>query len=101
MAQKNFPNGLRVYSPRAGAPSFLICNIAIDVRDLHLWLDNNADAEGKIRLDVKLSKEGKMYAEKNDYRKPPQPLNNPNDILTPKKEIMYPADEINPADIPF
>lgn len=101
MAQKNFPNGLRVYSPRAGAPSFLICNIAIDVRDLHLWLDNNADAEGKILLDVKMSKNMKMYAEKNEYRKPAQPVINPNDILPPKNEIQYPSDELHPDDIPF
>jgi hypothetical protein len=66
MASDNkFVDGLRVYSPRDGAPDFVICNLVINVQELAAWL---ARQSGDVRVDVKRSRNDKLYASVNDWR---------------------------------
>jgi hypothetical protein len=66
MASDNkFVDGLRVYSPRDGAPDFVICNLVINVQELAAWL---ARQSGDVRVDVKRSRNDKLYASVNDWK---------------------------------
>lgn len=66
MASDNkFVDGLRVYSPRDGAPDFVICNLVINVQELTAWL---AGQSGDVRVDVKRSRNDKLYASVNDWK---------------------------------
>lgn len=66
MADKEFVNGLIVKGPRDGAPDFVKCAISIKRVDLGNWL--RTKDEEWINLDVKVSKDGKWYAEVNNWK---------------------------------
>ena len=74
MADKIFPEGIRVFSPRQGAPDFVKGSIVITPNDLITWLKTKADLlseyEGKkqLKLDLLTSKEGKLYLAVNNYQ---------------------------------
>ena len=63
--ETKFVDGLRVYAPRDGAPDFVICNLVINVQELTAWL---AGQSGDVRVDVKRSRNGKLYASVNDWK---------------------------------
>ena len=67
MAEKEFPKGLMVRMPREGAPEFLKFSISIKRAEFGNWLREKKDQEW-INLDVKVSKEGKLYAEVNNWK---------------------------------
>ena len=66
MAEKEFVNGMIVKEPRNGAPEWLKLNISIKRMDLLKWLGERQDEW--VNLDVKMSKNGKMYAEVNNWK---------------------------------
>ena len=66
MAEKEFVNGLIVKAPRDGAPEWLKFSISIKRKDLGNWLREKQ--EEWINVDVKMSKNGKMYAEVNNWK---------------------------------
>lgn len=80
MSEKKFVNGLIIKAPRDNAPDFVKCSISIKRKDLGNWL--REQTEDWINLDVKVSKEGKWYAEVNEWK--------------PKKQ----ADDGRVADVP-
>lgn len=63
--EAKFVDGLRVYAPKQGAPSFIIANLVVNVAELQGWL---AQRSGEVRIDIKESRGGKYYASENDYR---------------------------------
>jgi hypothetical protein len=63
--ETKFVDGLRVYAPRDGAPDFVICNLVINVQELTAWL---AGQSGDVRVDVKRSRNEKLYASVNDWK---------------------------------
>jgi hypothetical protein len=63
--ETKFVDGLRVYAPRDGAPDFVICNLVINVQELAGWL---AGQSGDVRVDVKRSRNDKLYASVNDWK---------------------------------
>lgn len=71
MADKEFVNGLIVKAPREGAPDFVKASISIKRKDLGNWLREKND--DWINLDVKESRDGKWYAEVNNWK----PTNTP------------------------
>jgi len=66
MSEKQFADGLMVFAPNENAPDFVKCNISIDRKKLGNWLRNKSD--DKIKLDVKVGKSGKWYAEVNTWK---------------------------------
>jgi len=71
MSEPEFVNGLIVKAPHEKAPDFVKCAISIRREELITWLTaKNGDW---INLDVKESKNGKWYAQVNDWK----PENNP------------------------
>ena len=66
MSDKKFVNGLIIKAPSDKAPDFIKCRISIKRKDLGNWL--REQNEDWINLDVKVSKDGKWYAEVNDWK---------------------------------
>lgn len=73
MADKVFPEGVRVFKPRNGAPTYVKGSIVITPNDFVAWLKANPDLlseyKGKkqVSLDIMESKEGKYYLSVNTH----------------------------------
>jgi len=63
--EAKFVDGMRVYAPRENAPDFVIADIVIEHDDFVDWL---ADRGDKVRITIKRSRGGKLYASENDYK---------------------------------
>ena len=66
---KNFADGLRFELPGPKAPTWVKGKISIKVDAFTNWLAQNMDEKGWVNLDVKESKGGNIYVEKNDWKK--------------------------------
>jgi len=66
MSDKEFVNGLIVKAPKDKAPDFVKAAISIKREELITWLTGKSDEW--INLDVKESKNGKWYAEVNNWK---------------------------------
>ena len=85
MSDKEFVDGLLVKAPHEKAPDFVKCSISIKRKDLGNWLRQKED--DWINIDVKVSQNGKWYAEVNTWK--PE-----------KKEETLPDDDFSDS-IPF
>lgn len=94
MADKQFVDGLIVKPPHERAPDFVKCSISIKRKDLGNWLRGKDD--DWINLDVKVSQQGKWYAEVNTW-KPEKQREPGSDDDKPSK----PANDFYDDDIPF
>jgi hypothetical protein len=95
MNEKTFPKGLIVKPPHAKAPDFIKCGISIKREEFIAWLE---DQDGDwINLDVKESKQGKWYAQTNDW-KPDRSKEKPSDDPKPLKGG---DDFVDDQEIPF
>ena len=61
-----FPEGIRVYAPRAGAPDFVKGAMVIDTAKAIAWLQQQGP---EVRLDIKEGQKG-YYAQINTYQCP-------------------------------
>lgn len=74
MADKIFPEGVRVFNPRAGSPNYVKGSIVITPNALVAWLKKNPQllkeykGEKQITLDIMESKDGKTYLSVNTYQ---------------------------------
>ncbi len=66
-----FVDGLIIKKPHQNAPPFVKFSISIKRKELGNWLRNRDDEW--INLDVKESREGKLYAAINDYKPESKP----------------------------
>lgn len=87
MSDKEFVDGLIVKAPHEKAPDFVKCSISIKRKDLGNWL--RGKDEDWINVDVKVSKDGKWYAEVNNWKPESQP------------QQAQPANNSFDDDIPF
>lgn len=75
MAEKIFPEGVRLFKPRKGAPAFVKGSIVITPNALIAWLKKNPDylkeynGEKQLSLDLLESKDGGLYVAVNTYQK--------------------------------
>jgi hypothetical protein len=87
MADKIFPEGIRVFSPRNGSPDWVKGSIVITPNDLVTWLKANAglltEYKGKkqIVLDLLTNKEGKLFLSVNTYK--------PEDKKEPANDLPF------------
>lgn len=105
MPDIEFVNGLRVYAPREGAPDYIIANLVIEREELAAWLRTHPE---KVRIDIKRSKTGKLYAAVNNWQPKSAAPETGNQTLpktgtnTPKSGGVSPAQpEFTDDDIPF
>ncbi len=74
MADRVYPEGIRIFSPRQGAPDFLKGSILITPNVLFKWLKENANllteynGEKQINLDLLDGNKG-LYVAVNTYKK--------------------------------
>lgn len=90
--EKKFISGLFVYPPHAKAPSFVKGKLSINPDKLSEWLLENkgaANEKGFISIDLKEGRDGKWYAQVNDWK--------PSD----KKVESETTEEIDASEIPF
>lgn len=117
MAEKIFAKGINFRAPRDKAPSWIKGSISFKVADAIAFLQQHENVAGFVNVDVKESKDGgTLYCELNTY-KPERPAGlggastDKEDRAYDKKfdeqaaqesgTIDYPAEDINPDDIPF
>lgn len=67
--EKVFANGLIFKRPREGAPEFIKGNISIKIADFKAFLEQHGAGQEWLNLDLKSSKEGKLYVELNTWKK--------------------------------
>lgn len=69
------------------APDFVLCNLSFKCREFLEFMKQHANEKGYINVDVKRSKNGKVYAELNTWK--------------PDAEKKAPAKDDFDDDIPF
>ena len=100
MNEVKFVNGLFV-NRKEQAPDFVISNLSFNEKFID-WLKDNLNAKGWCNIDLLKSKEGKLYAKKNEWKPEGEMLRNDT-----QKEVLevpnnYPnGSEIKVEDIPF
>jgi hypothetical protein len=73
MADKIYPEGIRAFAPRNGAPDFVKGSILVEPNKLFAWLKKNQhllneyQGEKQLRLDLLDGKKG-LYLAVNDYK---------------------------------
>lgn len=69
-----FVEGLNVFTPNENAPDFVKASMVLNKEKLITWLQNNKQylSDGKygeeLRLQIKESKQGKLYASVDTYK---------------------------------
>jgi len=115
---KVFTEGFIFKKPRVGAPDFVKGAISIKVEEFVVWLKKHQN-NGWVNIDLKMSKEGKLYTELNNFKIDAPKTDKSTFVtsLTPeeiayveslrkgqvgtKSAVPYPESEINPDDITF
>ena len=108
--EKKFVDGLFV-NDISKAPDFYDAKLGFTSKFIEFY-NNNCDSKGNLRIDIKTSKGGKQYAEKDDWK--PESINNysqttPNATMGNDEEsarekinkIKEQDGEIRIEDIPF
>ena len=103
-----FADGFIFKRPREGAPEFVKGALSIKVDEAIAFLQKH-NSGGWVNLDLKNSQGGKLYLQLNDWKppvdtaQPPAPVEPVAQQVPAGEQPMpeYPADEINPEDIPF
>jgi hypothetical protein len=74
MADKIFPEGVRIFPPRTGSPTYVKGSIVITPNALVAWLKANPQflkdykGEKQIAIDLMECREGKPYLSVNTYQ---------------------------------
>jgi hypothetical protein len=90
---KIFVSGMSFKRPREGAPEFVKGQISINVKSFIDWFKQHANGKEWLNIDLKSSKEGKLYLELNTFK--PQEKQDSFDITQAEEK------EIQISDIPF
>src|SRR3990167_5946420 len=64
--EPNFVQGIRVFRPREGAPTWIKLNLIINRQELFSWL--SVQDSDEVRVDLKESKGEKLYLARNDWK---------------------------------
>jgi hypothetical protein len=97
MKEKIFADGMMFKRPREGAPDFVKGAISVKVDSFTEFIKKH-NKNNWVNLDLKESKEGKLYLELNTWEKSEQKSLGSVPTLKP---VGYPTETINPDDIPF
>lgn len=105
MSENKFIGGLFFKDPHENAPDFVMAKGSIKVADMRAWLDQQ-DGEW-VNFDLKRSREGKPYAQIDDWKPDgnrgngtPR-RNGPPVTQRPQRATDEPRGEFEDDDIPF
>lgn len=69
MEDNKLAKGLYAFMPHEKAPDFINMELSIKPDHFKAWLENQpTDDNGFVKVTIKTSKQGKMYAERNDWK---------------------------------
>lgn len=97
--ENKFIKGLFVNNPSDKAPDFVVAKMSISADTFIPFLKDNVDGKGYMRFDILKSKEGKLYAKLDDFKKTEVVNGTLDDIDKMFDESKQ--DEIDVKDIPF
>lgn len=69
----NYVNGVRVFSPHAKAPDFVLAELVLTPADIASWMAENSElctqynGKDQVKMTIKKGRDGKVYAEVNTY----------------------------------
>lgn len=90
--EKVFTNGLIFKAPSEKAPDFVRGSLSVKVADFVAFLQEHETNSGWVNIDIKESREGKLYCELNTY-KPERPnlapKDKPSEASKPDDEDVY------------
>lgn len=93
MAEKIFPTGFRFERPNEKCPEWIKGKISIKVDEFIPFLQEYRNDRGYINIDLKMSKDKKLYCELNTFKLDPN-------AFKPEQKVE-PTEEIKVDDIPF
>lgn len=71
--EPKFVDGLFFSQPRQNAPQFILGNISISKAKFLTWLDSQQpNDKDYVNIDIKMSKQGKVYCTLNDWKPVPR-----------------------------
>lgn len=85
MSEDILPEGLRFFPKHEKAPDFVLATLIITPNDLftfckaHLELMTEYDGKKQLKLQIKNSKAGKMYASVDTYKPEPKAAHKPEE----------------------
>lgn len=94
--EKIFAKGIYFDRPREGSPEFVKGRINIKVPDLIPFINAHQNNAGYVNLDLKKSKEGKLYLELNTWKPTPKVEENREPTIDPET-----GRDCSPDNIPF
>jgi hypothetical protein len=63
-----FPKGLIVKRPHENAPDFIKAKLSFKVDEFVEWLKGAVDERGWVNVDLKVSKEKKLYTQQDNWK---------------------------------
>ena len=102
--EKKFVDGLFFNKPRENAPSFIKGSVSFKVENFIKYLQENVNEKGYVNIDLKESREGKYYADLNDWKPEEanqQAINNPQEGQDTHPQHSPAEEDINVENIPF
>ena len=97
MSDQKFLDGMIVKSPHENAPDFVLGKISFKVDEVIQSLKDNSK-NGWVNMDLKKSREGKLYASIDTWESDSQSTNQES---KPKSDMSVPSDKNNDDDLPF
>lgn len=95
MAEPDFPKGIFAKMPHANAPDFVKAKISIKRAEAIDWINSQ---EGEyINLDLKVSREGKMYLSIDTWKPTPNATQPPAESKVadqPKTDLSDPGNDL-------
>ena len=82
-----FADGFILKAPHENAPDFVKGSLSVKVDEAIKFLETHKDEKGWVNLDMKESKGGKWYVQKNDWK--------------PKEKEESTETEVKADEIPF
>ena len=96
---KEFIEGLYFNEPREGAPDFVKGSLGIQRDRFVKWLQ--AQPDDKVKIDLKVSRSGKWYAEKNEWKPKEGGNREPAQRQERAQQQAAPVDDFEDSSIPF
>lgn len=105
MDTEKFSDGIYFNEKHQNAPDFVLGSISVLPQKFVTWLGaQKPDEKGYVRLQVKKSKTGKVYIEKDNWKKPEEMPTIQTELPSTAQDRIYSAltkDAPKPEDIPF
>ena len=90
--EKVFTNGLIFKLPSNKAPEFVKGSLSVKVADFVAFLKEHETNSGWVNIDIKESREGKLYCELNTYMPEHpnlEPKEKPSEVSSQSDEEVY------------